>query len=248
MNKINFVNLPSTTTPVNATNLNQLQTNVDEGKIDRSLSAGNITDANNLITTGFYYLGGASSNLPVSGYSVYVQVYKYSDNYVLQIATRAATAAGYIQHTRQKYNGTWTDWKDSSFYSGTWTPTINTRENVAPTLTYTTQKGSYQKFGNMIFISFYCVGKITAINGTNNYAVVKGLPFVPKAYSLGECAISTGIISNLAASNGGILAISNAYNGEIYCQNTTGTTALVLKTSGDSNFIIAGSGWYEAAS
>lgn len=31
MNKINFTNLPSTTTPVNATNLNTLQDNVEEG-------------------------------------------------------------------------------------------------------------------------------------------------------------------------------------------------------------------------
>lgn len=29
MDKINFQNLPNTTTPVNATNLNQLQTNVE---------------------------------------------------------------------------------------------------------------------------------------------------------------------------------------------------------------------------
>ena len=35
MNKINFTNLPSTTTPVNASNLNLLQDNVDNGKQDK---------------------------------------------------------------------------------------------------------------------------------------------------------------------------------------------------------------------
>ena len=31
LTKINFQNLPDTTTPVNATNLNQLQTNMENG-------------------------------------------------------------------------------------------------------------------------------------------------------------------------------------------------------------------------
>lgn len=39
MNKINFQNLPNTTTPVNATNLNQLQTNV-ENAINEAITTG----------------------------------------------------------------------------------------------------------------------------------------------------------------------------------------------------------------
>ena len=37
MQKINFQNLPNTTTPINATNMNQLQTNVEKGILDYSV-------------------------------------------------------------------------------------------------------------------------------------------------------------------------------------------------------------------
>lgn len=47
MQKINFQNLPDTTTPVNATNLNQLQTNVENEFNVNSWT--NITLANNFI-------------------------------------------------------------------------------------------------------------------------------------------------------------------------------------------------------
>lgn len=36
MNKIDFTNLPDESTPINATNMNKLQKNVDEGKIDKN--------------------------------------------------------------------------------------------------------------------------------------------------------------------------------------------------------------------
>lgn len=36
MNKINFTNLPSTTTPLNATNMNAIQDNVDNAKVEKS--------------------------------------------------------------------------------------------------------------------------------------------------------------------------------------------------------------------
>lgn len=36
MNKIDFKNLPDESTPINATNMNKLQKNVDEGKIDKN--------------------------------------------------------------------------------------------------------------------------------------------------------------------------------------------------------------------
>ena len=45
MQKINFQNLPNTTTPVNATNLNQLQTNV-ENAINDVIDSGSNTNGN----------------------------------------------------------------------------------------------------------------------------------------------------------------------------------------------------------
>lgn len=61
--------------------------------------------------------------------------------------------------------------------AGTWTPALGTVENTDPTVTYTTQEGTYYKLDKIVFFSFYIRAKITALNGTNNYAKIKGLPF-----------------------------------------------------------------------
>ena len=167
MQKINFKNLPNQTTPINATNLNALQDNVDNAKEDKMTN-------------------------------------------------------------------------------GTWTPTINTMEGVAPTVTYTTQKGSYKKIGNMIFIEFFCTGKITALNGTNNYGIVRGLPFLPKSYSVGECAISDGACYNISSQTGRLkLLVNKSWSGSLYIYSENGVGAASLKVSGDNDFQIGGSGWYE---
>lgn len=247
MNFINFVNLPNQTTPLNATNLNQLQANVNEGKVDRSLYT-SVTDYDNLTPTGLYYMGGNATNSPSSG-SFYVEVYKYSDNYICQIATRASNASnGVIQYIRQKYNGTWTNWYDISEYYDSWTPVVNTRENARPTTTYTAQKGSYKRIGNMVFVSFYLRGKITSLNGTNNYATISGLPFTPKEYSMGECSLSTGISYNLLTTTDAVqMCLSRSYSGMLYVNRNNGAGAGVLKVSGDTDFQIGGSGWYETA-
>ena len=60
MEKINFENKPSTNTPINATNLNQLQTNV-ENAITENTNA--ITENTNAITENTNAINGVSTNL-----------------------------------------------------------------------------------------------------------------------------------------------------------------------------------------
>lgn len=66
MEKINFSNLPDTTTPINATNLNTMQDNI-EAEIGTKISKSAIKtistsdDFNNLIETGIYQYGGTNS-------------------------------------------------------------------------------------------------------------------------------------------------------------------------------------------
>ena len=58
-------------------------------KVDKTQSFnGNLND---LKTTGFYYANGKAQNIPSAGYSHYITVSAYNDNYVLQQATRATT-------------------------------------------------------------------------------------------------------------------------------------------------------------
>ena len=80
-------------------------------KVDKTQSFnGNLND---LKTTGFYYANGNTQNIPSAGYSHYVVVSAYNDNYVLQQATRATTTLANMKiQQRQCYNGSWTAWQD----------------------------------------------------------------------------------------------------------------------------------------
>lgn len=103
MDKINFVNLPSTTTPVNATNLNQLQTNVDESKIEKTTTLSQ-PDLDNLIDTEVHYCINAT-NRPVASNGWVVSI-KYTDNYVKQFFYPVGVNTSY----ERIKNGTWGDW------------------------------------------------------------------------------------------------------------------------------------------
>lgn len=76
MNKINFRNLPDQTTPVNANNLNQLQTNVEEA-INKV--------ANRIVTTGSYTTTDAiPSKTPTSiSITLPVNLELSNDNYII---------------------------------------------------------------------------------------------------------------------------------------------------------------------
>ena len=128
--------------------------------------------------------------------------------------------------------------------TGTWTPTITTLEGATPTTTYTGREGRYCKIGNFVFISFFMRGQITALNGTNNYAIIKGLPFTPRDYTMGAQAIATGVINDLVTSTTNLNMGIN--NGGIRIQNSYGAGACQLKVS-SSSFQVGGSGWYEIA-
>ena len=106
MDKINFVNLPSTTTPINATNLNQLQTNVDNAKVEKTVSLTS-QDLNNQKTTGFYYCLSCT-NKPSDANNGYLMVIKYTDNYVKQFFSSVTSNTTY---ERLLINGTWGSWQ-----------------------------------------------------------------------------------------------------------------------------------------
>ena len=128
--------------------------------------------------------------------------------------------------------------------TGSWTPTIGALGETDPTATYSIRRGSYIKFGKFIYIQFIARAKITKLNGTNNYACVKGLPFKPKSYAVGEAAITTGEIYQLVT-NPDKLTMSIA-NDVIRIQFNFGSGASTLKTTTETDYCeIGGSGWYE---
>ena len=85
--------------------------NLENNKVSKTQSFSG--DLNTCKTTGFYYANGNTQNIPTVGYSHYVTVLAYSDNYVLQQAVRVTTTlANMKMQQRQCYNGTWTAWQE----------------------------------------------------------------------------------------------------------------------------------------
>jgi hypothetical protein len=164
MEKINFNDLPSTDTPINSSNLNQLQKNVE-----------------NAIN-------------------------------------------GIIE-------------------SGKWTPTIGVLDETAPTVTYEIQRGYYIKIGRMVYVEFKIRGKITSLNGTNNYACIEGLPYsYHNNCSLGQQAIGIGNLYHLTYNPDN--PVFTPYGYKIRIQNTNGAAAASLMVTDTSYFDVGGSGCY----
>ena len=115
-------------------------------------------------------------------------------------------------------------------------------ENKAPTITYTTQVGKYERIGKLVFVDFYVRGKITKLNGTENYAVIEGLPFAPRDKYFGQQSLNVALVYSLLEDNLNVAFIPQ--DGKIRIQALE-SSAKKLKITNTNYFEIAGSGWYE---
>ena len=103
MQKINFQNLPNTTTPVNATNLNQLQTNIENAindSINEFVSSGTIetlvsTLISNMTHNGIYNFTGSWTEHSW-GYTAICQRAYYDDSNYAYSGIVFEYANGYI--------------------------------------------------------------------------------------------------------------------------------------------------------
>lgn len=132
--------------------------------------------------------------------------------------------------------------KQDKMVEGTWIPSINTVENKAPTITYTTQVGKYERIGKLVFVDFYVRGKITKLNGTENYAVIEGLPFVSRDKYFGQQSLNVALVYSLLEDNLNVAFIPQDRKIRIQALESS---AKKLKITNTNYFEIAGSGWYE---
>lgn len=132
--------------------------------------------------------------------------------------------------------------KQDKMVEGTWIPSINTVEEKNPTISYTTQVGKYNKIGKLIFVDFYVRGKITKLNGTENYAVIEGLPFVPRDKYFGQQSLNVALVYSLLEDNLNVAFIPQDRKIRIQALESS---AKKLKITNTNYFEIAGSGWYE---
>lgn len=241
MQKITFENLPSTNTPLNAANLNTMQTNIDNGKVE-SVQYSNI-DLNSITVNS---LGSFTSNCTNTPFNAdgYIITQVIDSNTICQTAVNPSTGATY---KRFKSSGTWGNWAlDVTVEEGTWTPYISTVEGANPTISYTTQRGTYKKIGNLVYIDFYIRAKITALNGTNNYGVVAGLPYSAKnTLAIGENSIPIGVLYSLLENTTNVkLAVSGTQLRALYNNGAASDKLVVTSTSYCE---IGGNGWYSIA-
>ncbi len=119
MDKITFENLPSTNTPINADNLNAMQNNVDNAKLDKTIVVTEEgTDLNDYKDDGIYFfVNNASlpSNRPANIYG-WVEVIGSNGFNVRQFWHRSSTINGSSEYQTfvRLYNrnaDTWSAWE-----------------------------------------------------------------------------------------------------------------------------------------
>jgi len=85
------------------------------------------------------------------------------------------------------------------YEEGTWTPVLQAYSGGVLTATYSSQSGTYRKFGNLVFITFgvTCTAISSQASG-NDYSVISGLPFAQS----GASYVESGNVTRNEAFNG----------------------------------------------
>jgi len=117
------------------------------------------------------------------------------------------------------------------YEEGTWTPTL-TASSSNPTVSYSTQTGSYTKVGNMVTL----FGRLqtSAVSGGSGTALIGGLPFAVNSTGYRNGG-AVGYVSNVTLSSGntqfGLSADVGASNIR-FVQSASGTGANVILIGG----------------
>lgn len=151
--------------------------------------------------------------------------------------------SAFIVHGRKKLSKILDKLK---YEEGTWMPVISTVENIEPTADCTFRYGNYRKIGNLVYVDFCFRGRIHALNGVDNYAIVKGLPFPIKSQSnyFGQMNLSVGIVFGMLETEENIRFLLNESGIRIQCNGGSTATKLIVTPSNYPYFEIGGSGWY----
>lgn len=119
MDKINFEDLPSTNTPINADNMNDLQDNVDNAKLNKTITVTEAgTNLNDYKNDGIYFFADSASlpsNRPANIYG-WVEVISSNGFNVKQFWHRSASIDGSAEFETfvRLYNknaDTWSNWE-----------------------------------------------------------------------------------------------------------------------------------------
>ena len=120
------------------------------------------------------------------------------------------------------------------YEEGTWTPVYGS-SGTAPTISYTTQRGTYTKIGNTVILGIYL--NTSSVSGGSGNLRISGIPFTPNG-AVGGYGGKVGNIQNfdsgLTQTIGGFLNVDRI---EMRRGSDTAITTSDLRTTGDSNQI-----------
>lgn len=211
--KNNWENLPSTTTPLNATNLNRIEQGVAEANGAVGTQLAQNTDLNNVTAIGSYYSAQGSdtstmSHIPTGLNKAFKLIVEHLHRADRILQTLIVNDSDVSIYTRIN-TGSWSSWEK-----------INTNLNINGSMTYnstyitdTPDINSYYRNGNVVQISFRAKIANSIPNGsklfTLPYKCTQNYMEVPAYY--GGNYSRTGNVFAYINSSGEI--ISGAYSG-----------------------------------
>ena len=114
----------------------------------------------------------------------------------------------------------------SDYEEGTFTPVLN-RDSTSPTVTYTTQLGSYVKVGNLVTVNIYLAW--SAISGGSGNYTITGLPYT--------CANSNAYLASSAIGFWAGITL-RTLDTQLGAYSAPNTTIMYLSSNPSSNTIV----------
>ena len=164
MEKIIFEDLPSTKTPINSTNLNQLQDNINNSFIGTKVETiDNCNDSE--LKSGFYWANGTATGVPSTSNAWYIQQIR-ATGYITQIAYKIGSDGIYYR-TYGFDSGGWYAWTPMIFGRNL-AQSYTTRDDVPYSANYINNHfGVYTLWSGDIVPTEYNVGTRAEFPGDN---------------------------------------------------------------------------------
>ena len=171
-------------------------------------------DLNTFVSEGKYYIQNECTNSPVDG--GYLNVMRYSDDFVCQICTRYHVASSMNMYIRTKFSGTWNAWQR----------VVTTKVDDVPETTInslhscvTSGNVYYQVKNGVCYVSIIAI--VIGTDATTNFVLCSGLPkCASKPHHIitdGSANVTSGFLGLVYVSANGDLGINLNRAGTGYC-------------------------------